>query len=503
MTDAHRVADAHDGGGAPPGGSDGNPPGGSDRTPPGGSAAPPPAAPSPAPAPASAPLRRSREHKVIGGVCGGLGRYCDMDPVIFRVVLSVLAVAGGVGLIVYGFCWLLVPLLGEDENEGRRLLSGRVEGTALTAVLCALVGCGLFLSMLNKGGVIAFSVMLSLATVGAAYWSLHRHEPEHAAGEADAAAAQAAAGGGTVPQTATATKHAGKPAAKGYGAAPPETQAPPTLGGPSWWRDPIVKDGTTGHVGTGYLWGPDDGPDEAYETSGAPPAGCFRPVGGYGGGQVGERGGARGGEPPSISGWTLLTALAAAAVGTAVSWSEQPLGTSLEIGLACALAVFAAGIAVSSRYGRTGAGMLVAAVLTSVLLAGAAALPKSVTTDWRRETWRPPNAAAVHDTYELGTGVGTLKLTGVTPGKDRTVRTRAEVGAGRLAVTVPDDVRVRMRIEVGLGDVQLPGDTSDDVDIEPAEERTVTLEPTGGRDPRGTLELELEVGVGQVQVIRG
>ncbi|WP_431043845.1 PspC domain-containing protein [Streptomyces sp. P1-3] len=483
MTDAHRVADAHDGGGAPPGDS---------------AAVPPPAAPSPSPA--SAPLRRSREHKVVGGVCGGLGRYCDMDPVIFRVVLSVLAVAGGIGLIVYGFCWLLVPLLGEDENEGRRLLSGRVEGTALTAVLCALVGCGLFLSMLNKGSVIAFSLMLSLATVGAAYWSRHRYEPESGAGEADAAAAQAAAGGAPVPKTATA--------AKGYGTAPPETQAPPTLGGPSWWRDPIVKDGTTGHVGTGYLWGPDDGPDEAYETSGAPSATRFRrapggAVGGRGDERDGERGRGRADEPPSISGWTLLTALTAAAVGIAASWSAQPLGTSLEIGLAGALAVFAVGIAISSRYGRTGAGTLVAAVLTSVLLAGAAALPKSVTTDWRRETWRPANAEAVRDSYELGTGVGTLKLTGVTPGKDRTVRTRAEVGAGRLAVTVPKDVRVELDIEVGLGDIQLPGDASDDVDVEPARDSTVTLEPAGGRDPRGTLELELEIGVGQVQVIRG
>ncbi len=95
--------------------------------------------------PAREPLRRSREHKVISGVCGGLGRYCDLDPVIFRVVLAVLGAAGGLGLVAYGFAWLLIPSYGEDENEGRRLLSGRVEGPALTAVLAALVGCGLFL----------------------------------------------------------------------------------------------------------------------------------------------------------------------------------------------------------------------------------------------------------------------------------------------------------------------------------------------------------------------
>src|SRR5262249_9184973 len=44
-------------------------------------------------------LTRSRRMKVVGGVCGGLGRYFGIDPVIFRVVLGLLALTGGVGLI--------------------------------------------------------------------------------------------------------------------------------------------------------------------------------------------------------------------------------------------------------------------------------------------------------------------------------------------------------------------------------------------------------------------
>ncbi|WP_229332158.1 PspC domain-containing protein, partial [Streptomyces sp. UNOC14_S4] len=124
------------------------------------------------------PLRRSREHKVVAGLCGGLGRCFGLDPVIFRVVLGVLAATGGLGLILYGFAWLLIPMEGEEENEARRMLSGRVEGPALTAALCALVGCGLFLSMLNNGSVMAFALMLTIATAGAAYWSSHRPEGE-------------------------------------------------------------------------------------------------------------------------------------------------------------------------------------------------------------------------------------------------------------------------------------------------------------------------------------
>ena len=152
-----------------------------------------------------------------------------MDPVIFRITLAVLSATGGIGLLFYGFAWLFVPYDDEEENEVRKLLTGRVDGQALAAVLFALVGCGVFLTMLHNGGVLTFAVVLSLLLAGAGYWSRQRGAPSP-----DPLAAQAAAD------------------------APPEPQAPPILlTTPSWWRDPIVKDGT--HIGgTGYLWGPRD-----------------------------------------------------------------------------------------------------------------------------------------------------------------------------------------------------------------------------------------------------
>ncbi len=436
--------------------------------------------------PSQTPLRRSRDHKVVSGVCGGLGRYCDLDPVIFRVVLSVLAVAGGLGLIAYGFCWLLVPLHGEDENEGRKLLSGRVEGPALTALLVALVGCGLFLSMLNNGNVMSFSFMLALAAAGAAYWSHHRRQAE-SVGAVDPATAQAVAD------------------------APPEAKAPPTRGGPapSWWRDPIIKDGTTGPLGsasgpgsgpgsrTGYLWGPDEDP---YDKATAKAERSRR---------VRDR--------PSIGGWAFLLAVAAAVVGARAAWSSHPLGTSLEIGFACALGVFGLALVISSRWGRAGSGTVFLAVLTSALLAGAAALPDEVTPEWARRTWAPTAATSVHGLYELGGGVAELKLDRLPLEPGSTVSSRVEVGVGKLTVTVPRDVRVKLDIEVGLGDIWLPGEKKgkDNVDVGAGREREVTLEPVGGgragggtgaggtgAGAKGTVSLKLEVGLGAVEVKR-
>ncbi|MDH2389492.1 PspC domain-containing protein [Streptomyces sp. HNM0663] len=416
--------------------------------------------------PAAGPLRRSAEHKALAGVCGGLGRYCDIDPVIFRIVVGVLSVTGGIGLVFYGFAWLLIPMEGEEENEARRLLSGRVTGASLAAVLMALVGCGLLLSMLQNDNMLSFAVLLSIAAGWAAYWSHRRRVGAPDGVPLDPAAAQAAA------------------------EAPPEATAPPVPESPSWWRDPIVKDGSTGPVPTGYLWGPEGA---AAADDGAP---LFRSGRDVWAAPRPPRG------PRSIGGLTFLLALIAGGLGTALSWEGNPLGTSLQIGLVCALAVFGLGLLVSALIGRTGFGTVLLTVITAVLLAGAAALPKEISTHWVRTEWRPDTISAVQSRYELGTGVGTLDLSALTVPAGRTVSASAEVGAGQLRVVLPQDTPVTLDVEAGLGDIQLPGDAADDIDVEPGLEREHRLPAPDGARPSGTLELRLEVGIGQVEVTR-
>ena len=54
-------------------------------------------------------LERSRESVVVGGVCGGLGEYFNIDPVMFRIAAIVLALAKGAGVIAYVLAWILIP----------------------------------------------------------------------------------------------------------------------------------------------------------------------------------------------------------------------------------------------------------------------------------------------------------------------------------------------------------------------------------------------------------
>src|ERR671915_834900 len=56
-----------------------------------------------------AALRRDLEHRVLGGVCAGLGRRMGIDPVILRVAFVVAAAAGGGGLPLYVLARVVVP----------------------------------------------------------------------------------------------------------------------------------------------------------------------------------------------------------------------------------------------------------------------------------------------------------------------------------------------------------------------------------------------------------
>ncbi|HET9303514.1 MAG TPA: PspC domain-containing protein [Propionibacteriaceae bacterium] len=52
---------------------------------------------------------RSRNRRMVAGVCGGLADYFDIDPTVIRLLFLILAVFGGSGLVVYLVMWIVVP----------------------------------------------------------------------------------------------------------------------------------------------------------------------------------------------------------------------------------------------------------------------------------------------------------------------------------------------------------------------------------------------------------
>ncbi len=59
-------------------------------------------------------LRRSRDDRWIGGVCGGIGRMTGVESWVWRLLWVLMACFAGVGVFAYVLCWIFVP----DENAG-------------------------------------------------------------------------------------------------------------------------------------------------------------------------------------------------------------------------------------------------------------------------------------------------------------------------------------------------------------------------------------------------
>lgn len=62
-------------------------------------------------------LYRSRQDKVIAGVCGGIGEYFKVDPVWIRIAFVLLIFAQGVGVILYIIAFLLMPENPHQKKE--------------------------------------------------------------------------------------------------------------------------------------------------------------------------------------------------------------------------------------------------------------------------------------------------------------------------------------------------------------------------------------------------
>lgn len=62
---------------------------------------------------------RSRKEKMIGGVCGGLAEFINIDPVIVRILWIVITLFSGFifGVIVYIILLIIIPEAGIDDKD--------------------------------------------------------------------------------------------------------------------------------------------------------------------------------------------------------------------------------------------------------------------------------------------------------------------------------------------------------------------------------------------------
>lgn len=59
-------------------------------------------------------LYRSKDDRWLGGVCGGLAKYFNVDPTVIRVLFILFALAIGGGILAYIIMWIVIP----EEPDG-------------------------------------------------------------------------------------------------------------------------------------------------------------------------------------------------------------------------------------------------------------------------------------------------------------------------------------------------------------------------------------------------
>ena len=54
-------------------------------------------------------LYRSGKEKILGGVCGGIAEYFNVDPTIVRILWILFSLAWGAGILIYLILWFIMP----------------------------------------------------------------------------------------------------------------------------------------------------------------------------------------------------------------------------------------------------------------------------------------------------------------------------------------------------------------------------------------------------------
>lgn len=66
--------------------------------------------------------------RILAGVCSGLAYHLDLDPLWVRIVFLILALAGGVGVLLYLALWILIPDAGQGGVQTAADVGSSVRG---------------------------------------------------------------------------------------------------------------------------------------------------------------------------------------------------------------------------------------------------------------------------------------------------------------------------------------------------------------------------------------
>ncbi|MFY9849781.1 MAG: PspC domain-containing protein [Trebonia sp.] len=76
-------------------------------------------------------LVRSREGRMVAGVCAGAAEYLGIDVTLVRVIVAVVSViTGGAGVLAYLAAWVIIPEEGEKTSIADNTVAQKQDASA-------------------------------------------------------------------------------------------------------------------------------------------------------------------------------------------------------------------------------------------------------------------------------------------------------------------------------------------------------------------------------------
>lgn len=389
-------------------------------------------------------LRRDRSRQWFAGVCAGIARRVDVDPVLIRAAFIALTLFGGFGVVAYLVLWLLLP-----DDSGRIMARDALDrdsganagGAAILVVLAVLVMAAI---VLGDNGILLGWGIIPLAIVGWLFW---RHEQGKDQRTWQPASYAGPSGSASVPPGA----------APSVGAAPGTAPVAAPVGAPvTAPHDPYAAT----HTGWQPPPAPPVPPRAPLPLAPPPPPRPRRRTAGF-------------------AGFALVLGLAVVGYGVGLML-DGPVGFpgSREL-LGGVLALGAASLA-TLAIGLSGRRSLLSAALVIILGFGvgtAGIVESSWEGDRGFRTWTP-TVSTTAQRFDHGAGRTTIDLRPLfaslpaptpstppgTPGSEPSPAPQdldIEQGAGEMTILVPPGANARIRARAELGEVRVVGDLPD------------------------------------------
>jgi phage shock protein PspC (stress-responsive transcriptional regulator) len=400
-------------------------------------------------------IQRGRD-RWIGGVASGIAHRLGIDPLIVRGVFIVLSIFAGIGVLLYGVAWALLPepdgrIHAQEAGAGR--WSTGMTGALITTVIgFPSLGGGFWGWERNGFGGFLWTAFWIAGAIYLIYYLSQRDKTMNGTPTMNTSAQAGAASGGaafaatSTADTSSAPAAAGSPYAAGPYGSSPYSSGPYDGGAPgSGVYGPSAEPGNPAPGGAGP-----SGP--------LPPYGPNQPYGGGYGGPSAPAPKARSMGPgaPAVAVTAGLALLVGGGIKALEALNITNLGDATNaVVWASGAAVLGLGILIAGLRGRT-SGILGFFAVVALIIGGIFnVVPHGDRFRFQEATWNPSSIEQAKVGFDITGGSGTADLTklNLTPPLGTDVVIPMHVTASNLTVIVPETVPVQIRADMTMGNL--------------------------------------------------